>query len=232
MRLAPWTLALALMVCAAPLAQDKGPSAATTVTAPPTLVEVFTSKYCPNCPAVEKQLKGIADTDPSLLIVFEHVDYWDQGKRKDPFGLPDLTQRQYDYSNSVSRRPGEVFTPMPLLNGKYVASMPMWLNWSGTLAKARKNPGPQPLAVTKTTDGGLKIVLPKDIKPTGTELTLLGVVGADDSAARRVKEIQHTDVTGPTVHVPAALVPKAAELIVLLQKEGPQDLLAVAWLKK
>lgn len=224
MKLLPLTLALTLLVC--------GGARAETAVVPPTVVEVFTSKYCPNCPAVEKQLKEIADADPTLLVIFEHVDYWDQENRKDPFGLPDITQRQYDYSNSVSRRPGEVFTPMPLLNGKYVANMPMWLNWKNTLAKAKAGPAPLPLAVTRTADGGLKVVLPKDVKATEMEINVLGVVVADGSAARRVKELQHVDVKSATVNVPAALVPKTAELVVLLQKEGPQDLLAMAWVKK
>lgn len=228
MRLLPAVFALILLVCGSVRAE----TATAAPPAVPTVVEVFTSKYCPNCPAVEKQLRGIADEDRSLLVVFEHVDYWDQGERKDPFGSADITQRQYDYSNSVSRRPGEVFTPMPLLNGKYVANMPMWLNWKSTLAKAKAAQDTLPLAVTRSADGDLKVVLPKNVKAKGVEITVLGVVPDEESAARRLKGLLHVDVQGPTVAVPAALLPKTDELVILLQKDGPQGLLAMAWVKK
>ena len=149
MRLLPLT-ALFLGFAASTFAQDAKP---------PVLIELFTSKFCPNCPATERQFAKMADEQPDLLVVQQHVDYWDRGEMKDPYGSPDITQRQYDYSNTVGRRPGEVFTPQPILDGAKMVAPPMWLNLKDALSNARANN--TKAALKPVRDGkGLSVALP------------------------------------------------------------------------
>lgn len=191
------------------------------------VVEMFTSKYCPNCPSAEHKLKEEAVKNPDLLVLFEHVDYWDHGDDKDPYGLADITQRQYDYSNTVGSRPGQVFTPMPIFNGQIMISPPLWLSWSGALDKARAGAKVQQLTVKRLGDGGLSVKVPAGLEKRQAELWVLGVEPVDGGPVRRVRSIEHVDAGRADVHVPKALAPSTPEVVVLLQETGPKAVLAV-----
>jgi hypothetical protein len=236
---AGFTAAFLAAVTAVQAAQ--APAAPARVVSQPTVVEMFTSKYCPNCPAAEVKMKKLAAEDPNLLILFEHVDYWDDDTRKDPFGLADITQRQYDYSNTVGRRPGEVFTPMPLLNGKVVASPPLWLNWEGALREARQAPIPYTLTLTRAADGGVSMTLPAaamaKLGKKVPEVWIMGLSPVEHTPVWRVRGIAKATLNGTTAHVPAALMPKVdgkplSRLVALMQEPGPGAVVAVGQAKQ
>jgi hypothetical protein len=195
--------------------------------AAPIVVEMFTSKYCPNCPSAELKMKNVAATERDLLIVFEHVDYWDSGDRKDPLGLADVTQRQYDYSGAMGRRPGEVFTPMPLLDGQFLAMPPLFFNWNDTLAKARAAAPKASLSVTKTADGGLEAPLPAGIDGKGLELWVIGIDKVSGSAVWNARGVAQGQISGGKARIAAALLPKGDAKLMLVQKNGPGAVVAV-----
>lgn len=198
---------------------------------PTMVVEMFTSKFCPNCPAAERKLSGIADENKDLLVIFEHVDYWDRGEQKDPYGLKEATERQYDYSNSLSSRPGEVFTPMPIINGKWMASPPLWLSWESKLESAKAAGALPFIKLERLGSGGLQIALPKDISTKNTELYILGVEKDKNSSVRRLMDVQRVETIKPSITVPKALTPQGDEYVVLLQEAGPKGVMAMGWLK-
>lgn len=199
--------------------------------APQMVVEMFTSKFCPNCPSAEKKLAGIANENPGMLVIFEHVDYWDRGDQKDPYGLKEATDRQYDYSNSLSSRPGEVFTPMPIINGKWMASPPLWLSWNSKLEEAQKAGALPVVKMAKLGSGGLQLALPKGVNLKNSELYILGVEKDEDSNVRRLVDVQRMESVKESVTVPKALTPKGDEYVALLQEAGPKAVLAMGWLK-
>lgn len=192
----------------------------------PIVVEMFTSKYCPSCPAAESKMREIAAEDPSLFIMFAHVDYWDRGNRKDPHGLPEVTQRQYDYSNTLGRRPGEVFTPMPLLDGHVIANAPLWMNWKDALRTAKSAPAKALLDVSKKDDGSLAVNVPATVAVKDSELWLIGVDPVDGAKVWTVKGVTQAQLNDATLTVPAAMVPKGQRVLALLQKAGPGTVLA------
>jgi hypothetical protein len=175
------------------------------------ILELFTSKFCPNCPAVERQLAKEAADNPNLILLQQHVDYWDRGNKKDPHGLPEATQRQYDYSNVILRRAGEVFTPMPIFNGVVVAAPPLWLNWEKAKAKVAELPAPKKLAVSRTA-AGLSLPLPKG---KNLEAYAFGVTAMASDNALRATSIAPMDVAGGTATLAAALAPKGQTFIVV-----------------
>lgn len=197
----------------------------------PTVVEMFTSKYCPNCPGAEHKMKEVAAQDPNLLVVFEHVDYWDQGDRKDPFGLAEVTQRQYDYSNTLGRRPGEVFTPMPLIDGRVVTAPPLWLNWSDGLKQARSAPAKALLEVAKKADGSVVVQVPASVAVKDAEMWLIGMDPLDTTPIWTARGIVQANMNSSAVTVPAPMVPKGKRILVLLQKAGPGAVLAMGMSK-
>lgn len=204
----------------APVMADSGPA--------PVVVEMFTSKYCPNCPMAEHKLEGVANDNADLLVLFEHVDYWDRGPtRVDPYGLADITQRQYDYSNTLGKRAGEVFTPMPLIDGHIMVSPPLMFTWGNALEKGRALPAKPRLEVTQDKNGNLDVKVPEALYAANREAWVMGVEPVEGSKVQRVRGIVQAEKVKGGVRVPAATLPKTPGYVVLWQDNGPGKVVAV-----
>ena len=83
----------------------------------PTVIELFESQGCSDCPPANANLNAIADR-PDLLALNFAVTYWDQLGWKDTFAAPAFTARQWDYAHAAGR--GNVFTPQMIVNGRGV----------------------------------------------------------------------------------------------------------------
>ena len=59
----------------------------------PPVVELYTSEGCNSCPPADKWLSRLK-TDPDVVALAFHVDYWDRLGWKDRFADPAYTQRQ------------------------------------------------------------------------------------------------------------------------------------------
>ena len=65
----------------------------------PTVVELFQSQGCSDCPPAVANVAAISEQADVLALVFA-VDYWDRLGWKDTFSKPEWTAGQYAYPRS------------------------------------------------------------------------------------------------------------------------------------
>ena len=87
--------------------------------ASPVVVELFTSQSCSSCPPADALLAELAATRPDILALDFHVTYWDRLGWKDPYSLPQATQRQRRYSELWGR--DNVYPPQLVAGGRHQA---------------------------------------------------------------------------------------------------------------
>jgi hypothetical protein len=89
----------------------------------PTVVELYTSQGCTQCPRANRLL-GEFSREPDVLALTFAVSYWDYLGWRDTFAQPLFTDRQREFSQRLRRR--SLFTPQLVFNGAREASASDW----------------------------------------------------------------------------------------------------------
>jgi hypothetical protein len=87
---------------------------------PGILVELFTSEGCSSCPPADEVLRQLdaqaGKTSSQLVVLSEHVDYWDRTGWRDRFSSHEYTERQEEYTQRL--HVPEPYTPEMVVDGK------------------------------------------------------------------------------------------------------------------
>ncbi len=86
----------------------------------PVVVELFTSEGCSSCPPADailvklSQMNGTKGMD--IIVLGEHVDYWDQPSWTDRFSSHEFTERQQEYAQHFGL--ASPYTPQMVIDGQ------------------------------------------------------------------------------------------------------------------
>ncbi len=195
----------------------------------PVVLELFTSQSCSSCPPADRYLAELA-TNPAVLALDFHVDYWNHLGWHDPFSSAASTARQTAYARALA---SDVYTPQLVIDGaaSVVGSDRAAVSAAITAATARQTAVPLTLTRTKS---GLTATLGAALNhgPHQAHLLLVGYdtrhvthIGGGENGGETLTEINvvrgFTDIGtwhGTPITL-SALAPLGEHLAALLQAD-------------
>jgi len=174
-----WAISLALAAVPASPAADRVPI----------LLELFTSEGCSSCPPADALLETLNREQPvsgaELVVVSEHVDYWNRLGWKDPFSSALFSRRQQEYARSLGV--GDVYTPQLVIDGRAeLIGSDRKKALSAIQAALREPKAPIEISVSRENDAASLHVSAKPIKETGSR-TLFAIVVREKATSQVVR---------------------------------------------
>jgi len=120
-----------------------GVAGSSTANRTPVLVELFTSEGCSSCPPADALVGTLDSTQPfpdaQLIVLEEHVDYWDDQGWRDPFSSHALTLRQSEYVEKLHLKTGP-YTPQMVVDGSEAFVGSNRIQAAGAVERAARTP--------------------------------------------------------------------------------------------
>jgi hypothetical protein len=164
--------------------------------AKPVLVELFTSEGCSDCPPADELLARLDHDQPipgvHVVVLSEHVTYWNHQGWTDPFSMEQMDARQKDYQSRFHI--DDVYTPQMVVDGAEQFAGGNVKALSDAMAHAASG-AKQPLEVTSTKWDKDEVHF--TVKTTSTPGTHLFAAIAEDVTR---SEVSRGENAGRTLH--------------------------------
>ena len=145
----------------------------------PVVVELFTSEGCSSCPPADAMLVKLSHqrntSIANLILLEEHVEYWNDGGWHDRFSGPTYTERQYDYVKDLHLK--TAFTPQIVIDGHFQTSGNNPAEVQQFLLQAAKAPKPAAVTLRLTSPDKLEVTIGN---PSRAKMEVLFAVTEDD----------------------------------------------------
>jgi len=191
------------------------------------VAELFTSQGCSSCPPADA-VAGRLRTNPAVIVLSIHVNYWDGPQWRDPFSSQVGTDRQYTYSHRLSQ--GAVFTPQLILNGtqSFVGSQEGAIQHAITASRVAQ---PAQVDLSRQSDGTFLLTLTGSAKSADlweidyVQHSATQIRGGENGGRRLDTYNDAIQIRGLGVFAPGtlqlpALKPPANGLAVIVQTSG------------
>lgn len=206
---------------------------------PGVVVELFTSQGCSSCPPADAFMEELA-TQPGVIALSLHVDYWDYIGWKDSFAKPQYTERQKAYARFAGSR--TIYTPQMIVGGqdRVEGNQPETV---ANLVRQHMAGAPEVGLTLERSDGRLKVKAWSDRPLSGTARVQVvryipEKVVAIESGENAGQTVTYRNIvtdwkllgewpgTGP--FEAEAELSGDEPVVVIVQSDGPSDILAAS----
>lgn len=140
----------------------------------PVVVELFTSEGCSSCPPADALLVKLSQQQSKngspVILLGEHVDYWNYIGWTDRFSSKQFSERQSEYASALH---AQVYTPQMIIDGQdpFVGNNAADVN--ARIAAAAKKPKPAQVALAWEGKSRLQVTVHgADVKKTDVLLAI------------------------------------------------------------
>ena len=146
----------------------------------PVVVELFTSEGCSSCPPADALLSSLAKQRTAvdgveLILLGEHVEYWNGPGWRDRFSAPTYTDRQYEYVRQLHL--ATAYTPQIVIDGQLQTSGGNAGAVQRLLADAARAPKPATVSLSFVSADKVRVTV---IDKTATKLQVILAVTEDN----------------------------------------------------
>ncbi len=124
----------------------------------PVVVELFTSEGCSSCPPADAVLVELSrqpvTKGAEVILLGEHVDYWNYIGWTDRFSSKQFSERQGEYAKALN---ASVYTPQMVIDGHEQFVGNDLSEVRSRIAAAAKQPKPTQVVLTWEGDGRLQV---------------------------------------------------------------------------